>query len=66
MIAIAKASDTEREVLFGNAADRAGMPDTERYFSSAEDLMNEYQIDGKPVKEWAESIRIEDYTGFDA
>ena len=25
MIAIAKASDTEREVLFGNAADRAGM-----------------------------------------
>lgn len=26
MIAIAKASDTEREVLFGNAADRAGMP----------------------------------------
>lgn len=42
------------------------MPDTERYFSSAEDLINEYQIDGKPVKEWAESIRIEDYTGFDA
>ena len=25
MIAIAKASDTEREVLIGNAADRAGM-----------------------------------------
>lgn len=25
MIAIAKASDTEREVLFENAADRAGM-----------------------------------------
>jgi len=25
MIAIAKASDTEREVLFGNAAYRAGM-----------------------------------------
>ena len=25
MIAIAKASDTEREVLFGNAADRAGI-----------------------------------------
>ena len=42
------------------------MPDTERYFSSAEDLINEYQIDGKPVKEWAESIRIDDYTGFDA
>ena len=41
-------------------------PDTERYFASAEDLVNEYQIDGKPVKEWAESIRIEDYTGFDA
>jgi hypothetical protein len=25
MIAIAKASDTEREVLFGNAADRVGI-----------------------------------------
>lgn len=39
--------------------------DTERYFASAESLVNEYQIDGKPVAEWAESIRIEDYTGFD-
>lgn len=41
-------------------------PDTEKYFSSAEDLVNGYQIDGKPVEEWAEDIRIEDYTGFDA
>lgn len=39
--------------------------DTEKYFASAESLVNEYQIDGKPVAEWAESIRIEDYTGFD-
>lgn len=41
-------------------------PDTEKYFAGAEDLVNGYQIDGKPVTEWAEDIRIEDYTGFDA
>ena len=32
----------------------------------AEDLLNSYQMNGKPVAEWAVNIRIEDYTGFDA
>ena len=39
-------------------------PDTERYFTSAVDLVNRYQIGGKPMIEWAEDIRIEDYTGL--
>ena len=44
MIAIAKASDTEREVLFGNAADRAGMYSAESILVNLE--INELSTNG--------------------
>ncbi len=40
-------------------------PETEVYFQDAESLANEFVINGKPLAEYAETIVIEDYTGFE-
>ena len=39
--------------------------ETERFFHNAEDLVNGYQIGGKPLADQAGNILVEDYSGFE-